>query len=210
MPNLVEYAQYELDRLQKAADKSNDEDGPSCGMQCQMNEGIMDIVKIFAEQGHSGFSAGYAINLLDRLLNFRPVTPLTGEDDEWGMADNSSDPTIQNKRCFSVFKNLRTGVAHDIDRYIYSDNGGVTWFYGGSVRHLRDETITFPYMPPSQPERVYVKRDPNNDDICIEVTDKEEITRMAKEYREEREQNKRESLEAVNTFLNDGSEPAVE
>ena len=70
---LVEYAKSELERL------GTDEDG----MQEVMNRDILEIVEKFSEQGHTGFSAGYALASLDRLLRFKPLSALTGEDSEW-------------------------------------------------------------------------------------------------------------------------------
>ena len=43
---------------------------------------ILDLIELFASQGHSGFSAPYVINAFDRLARFKPLSPLTGEDDE--------------------------------------------------------------------------------------------------------------------------------
>lgn len=66
---MIEYAKRELELIGK------DEDG----MQELMNKNILEIVEIFSKQGHSGFSAGYALNVLERLLKYKPLTPLTGE-----------------------------------------------------------------------------------------------------------------------------------
>lgn len=73
---MIEYAKSELDRIPKDKD----------GMQELMNRGILDVIKVFSEQGHSGFSASYALSILDRLLRFKPISPLTGEEAEWGGA----------------------------------------------------------------------------------------------------------------------------
>lgn len=149
--SLLDYAKSELDRIHK------DEDG----MQEQINNDILEIVKVFEDQGHSGFSAGYAINALERLLNFKPLTPLTGEDDEWQEIDRRGPVrTFQNKRCSSVFMDKRDdGIAtsyhdaDDIDGVIVSDNGGITWFTSGRFR----KEVTFPYYPPTEPEKVYIE-----------------------------------------------------
>ena len=136
---LLKYAEYELSRIPK------DEDG----MQDVMNADILAIVKMFSEQGHSGFSANYALSMLERLMRFKPISPLTGEDDEWNEISHGS---WQNKRCSSVFKDV-DGNAYDIDGVIVSDNGGITWFTSGRFR----KNITFPYFPPTHPENVYIE-----------------------------------------------------
>ena len=137
---MLDYAKRELDRIKK------DEDG----MQEAINNDILEIVKIFSEQGHSGFSAGYALSVLERLLRFKPITPLTGEDDEWN--ECSTKGVMQNKRCSSVFRQA-DGTYEDIDSVIVSDNGGITWFTSKRFR----KKITFPYMPTIHPEKVYIE-----------------------------------------------------
>ncbi len=136
--SLYEFAKSELDLIKK------DEEG----MQDMMNHDILEIVKMFGEQGHSGFSAGYALNILERLLRFKPITPLTGEDSEW----NETGYGYQNKRCSSVFKD-HDGKVYDIDAIIVSDNGGITFF---SKSNFKKE-VTFPYLPPIHAEKVYIE-----------------------------------------------------
>lgn len=135
----VEYAKTELARI------GNDSDG----MQAAINKDILDIVELFSNQGHSGFSAGYALSVLERLLRFKPLAPLTGEPDEWKEVSNGC---YQNQRCFSVFKDS-TGEVTDGDGIIVSDNGGITWFTSGRFK----KKITFPYLPPTHPEKVYIE-----------------------------------------------------
>lgn len=143
-----EYAKSELARITKDGDELQD----------AINKNILDIVELFASQGHSGFTAGYAMSILERLLRFKPITPLTGEDDEWGdVSDFMGQRVLQNKRCSSVFKTVDTQgnmiEAHDIDGIVVSDNGGLTWFSSGSFR----KNVTFPYEPPTHPEKVYIE-----------------------------------------------------
>lgn len=137
--SLIEYAKSELARI------TRDEDG----MQDLMDKGILEIIEKFAAQGHSGFSASYAISVMERLLRFKPLSPLTGEAEEW---NDCSHDTKQNKRCSSVFLN-KDGTAHDVDAIIVSDNGGITWFTSSRFR----KQVTFPYAPPTRPEKVYIE-----------------------------------------------------
>ena len=146
---LVEYAKSELERIGK------DEDG----MQEVMNRDILEIVEKFSEQGHSGFSASYALSVLERLLRFKPISALTGDESEWNEISNVKDgiTTYQNRRCSSVFKDVDSSGKivniHDIDAIVVSDNGGITWFSSGEFR----KEVTFPYLPPIHPEKVYIE-----------------------------------------------------
>ena len=137
--DLVEYAKSELARINR------DEDG----MQDMINKDILNIIEMFSKQGHSNCSANYALFILNRLLRFKPLTPLTGEDSEW---DEIHNGTQQNKRCSSVFRNA-DGTAYDIDGIVVSDNGGITWFSSGRFT----KEVTFPYVPPIHAERVYIE-----------------------------------------------------
>ena len=138
MSNLVDYARGELDRI------GSDDD-----MQKEMNADILKIVKDFSEQGHSGFSAAYAIGALTRLLAFLPLTPLTGEPDEWNEVSHDS---CQNKRCSRVFKDT-DGVAYDIEALVVSHDDGKTWEYP-----KKWEPISFPYTPPVSPRKIKLSK----------------------------------------------------
>ena len=136
--SIVEYAKRELAMIE------HDEDG----MQDMMDNNIIEILERFEEQGHSGFSAGYLIACLERLIRFLPLTPLTGEEDEW---NEIGEGEYQNKRCSSVFKD--NGKAYDIKGKIFSDNGGRTWY---TCRKSRVD-VTFPYTPPTKPKKIILE-----------------------------------------------------
>lgn len=106
-------------------------------MQAMMNECLLQMVLVFSSQGHSGFSAGYAIAALTKLLNFEPLGPLTGEDSEWVEV---SEGTWQNNRCSHVFKDA-TG-AYDIHGRIFREPNGSCYISGDSRVY-----IEFPYTP---------------------------------------------------------------
>lgn len=138
--SIVEYARKELELIGDDGDE----------MQAKMNEHVLEMVKTFKDQGHSGFSAAYAINQIQRLLNFKPLKPLSGEDDEW---TNVHDDLFQNKRCATVFKEGRNNIkAYNIEGRIFSDDGGKTFFTS------KDSFIpvTFPYEVPEKPDKVFI------------------------------------------------------
>lgn len=53
------------------------------GNEPAFNNSIVEMVKIFSSQGHSGTSAMYAVDILFRLLNHRALSELTDNPDEW-------------------------------------------------------------------------------------------------------------------------------
>lgn len=145
MSNLIQFAQDELDRIAEGC--KNDEEGYK--IQLAINKNIMDIIKMFSEQGHSGTTAGYTISMLSRLLNYKPITSLTGEDDEWTKLDYNDRLAYQNKRCLSVFKDSQ-GRAYDTEAKVFSDDNGHTWYTSSDS----SEYITFPYDVPDNPQSV--------------------------------------------------------
>lgn len=142
MSNLVDYAKSELKRIGMidSGEPYND----------AVADSILELIKAFSNQGHSGFTAPYTINAFTRLANFKPLAPLTGEDDEW----NEIEPGhYQNNRYSAVFKD-KDGVAYDIYGKVFTDNGGKTWFSSCDSRL----NITFPYTVPDKPEYVYLNK----------------------------------------------------
>ena len=111
------------------------EDFKSDEMQDWIEKCVLDILDLIANQGHSGVSHWYLLNILIPLLKGKPVTPLTGNDWEW---DNEYG-FIQNKRCFSVFKDS-DGSAYFTEGYAFSDDGGKTYWTSRESR----KTIAFP------------------------------------------------------------------
>lgn len=144
MTDLRTYAIDELTRIGMygSGDEMND----------AMCDHILKMVDVFAEEGHSGFSAAYAISILQKLLRWEPLSPLTGEDDEW----NEENGSFQNKRCSRVFKNGKDGQAYDIRGKVFVEPDGVSYTSRNSW-----VDIDFPYVPKT--EYVNVEKEIVND-----------------------------------------------
>lgn len=98
---------------------------------------IIKMVDCFAREHHSGSTAAYTIGALEKLLRFEPLTPLTGENDEWNeVADN----LWQNKRCSHVFKT--DTEAYDIKGRVFVEPNGASFTSNESK-----VPVTFPYVP---------------------------------------------------------------
>ena len=68
MSNLVKHAEFELKKA-GLFDKDSDYDG-------QLGEATLELIKVFADQGHSGMSANMVRELFRKLSSFEPLTPL--------------------------------------------------------------------------------------------------------------------------------------
>ena len=127
------------------------EDFKSDEMQDWIEKCVLDILDLIANQGHSGFSHGYLLSLLIPLLKGKPATPLTGNDWE---GDNEYG-LIQNKRCFSVFKEKKS-KEYFTEGYAFSDDGGKTYWTNRESR----KAVTFPCNNKQlETEYVILKRD---------------------------------------------------
>lgn len=149
MSNLVKYAESEMDLIGLTdADEHN----------AAMRKHILGMVELFSKEGHSGFSASYAMDILKNVLRFKPLSPLTGADDEWFKHDYGTEPTYQNKRLSSVFKDAN-GDVYNIDGKVfwewaisYDDDGNACGIHKSYYTN-RDSRVpvTFPYVVPDKP-----------------------------------------------------------
>lgn len=139
MSNLKEHALREFKAL--GYKSIEDEEGPNQWIQ----ENVLELLEVFSNQGHSGFSAPYCINLFTKLAGFEPLCPLTGEDEEWSnVSEASGHPKWQNKRCSHVFKKA-DGQAYDIYGIVFREPSGSCYTNGKS--HV---DVTFPYTPKTE------------------------------------------------------------
>lgn len=103
--SLVQHAEAELRR---AGLFSSDSDYG--GM---IGEAVLELVRKFAEQGHSGASAMQTLVIFDQVARFKPLTPITSDPSEWtDVSEMSGRPMWQSTRKPSTF----------------STDGGKTWY----------------------------------------------------------------------------------
>ena len=75
--------QYALEELQRAGMLSvkpgdvYDEYNEMCA------KAVLELMDVFTEQGHSGFSASMVLGMFNEVANWRPLTPLTDGPEEW-------------------------------------------------------------------------------------------------------------------------------
>jgi hypothetical protein len=126
-------------------------------MQEELCDGLLKLLDVFSEAGHSGSSAPYAIDLFTKLAKFEPIAPITGEDWEW---IEVSDGIQQNVRCGHLFKdkNRFNGQAYDIDGIIFWE-----WFVDPKTKKKHKSYFTssdscVPVKFPYTPKRKYKQR----------------------------------------------------
>lgn len=116
-------------------------------IQGMVKKDVLQLIEVFAKQGHSGMSAPYVLDVFQRLARFEPLSPLTGEDSEWC---DVGDNTFQNNRCGEVFKCGKNGEAYWINGKIFREPNGCTYTNKESC-----VPVTFPWVKP-KPEIIDV------------------------------------------------------
>lgn len=96
---VIKHARRELDAV-GLLDPDSDYDG-------MLGQAVMDLIRVFSEQGHSGYSASATIELFHELAQFKNISPLTDRPEEWeeihdGIA-SEPDPLWQSRRRSEAF-----------------------------------------------------------------------------------------------------------
>lgn len=136
------HAREEL-KLAGMFDKNSDYGG-------MIGNAVMELIKVFAEQDHSGYSASMVRNIFNKLADFKTICPLTGEDSEWNDVGGPTigDKVFQNNRNSAVFKDGKNGQAYYIDAIIWRTQKGMT--YTGTTEEgitSRQFIKSFPFTP---------------------------------------------------------------
>ena len=151
---------------------------------CACYDSALKAYRSLMEDGHSGMSIGLTQQILNRLLESKPLTPIEDTEDDWYEVSqfNGSDEELashyQCKRMSSLFKYVSSdgSVSYkDINAYtfIYVDNPNVAWHNSFLSEVLHEMfPITMPYYPEGT-RKVFCKElltDSQNGDydtICI-------------------------------------------
>lgn len=113
------------------------EDDPNKWIQ----ENVLELIRVFSKQGHSGFSAPYCVEAFSKLAMHEPLVPLSGNDDEW---NEVGDGVLQNNRCSHVFKQADrfNGQAYDLNGRVFREQNGACYTNSESL-----VPVIFPYTP---------------------------------------------------------------
>ncbi len=139
---LLEYAQ---DELQRAGFFDTDSDyggliGPA----------VMEMMKQFANEGHSGCSAHLVLHIFERVASYRPLTPLNNPMEKGEFHDVSGPSgtpplsTLQSLRKSSVFSEDSGKTWYDLDKPLPRWR---KWLLKLRLPVSHRAYITFPYMP---------------------------------------------------------------
>lgn len=147
-------------------------DGKSFDYGCSCYQSALKAYKSLMEDGHSGFSFSMTRNILKKLLDEIPLSPITDDDffgDKYECLESDESlkarglkSHIQCPRRSSLFReeDLEGNVKYtDIDRCYCIDAERPSNTFSSSIDKFIDELypITMPYTPSATPFKVYVR-----------------------------------------------------
>lgn len=130
---------------------------------CACYESALKAFESLLEDGHSGFSIGITKNILNRLIDGKPLTPIEDIDDVWreSYKCNENYKTYQCNRMSSLFKDVYndgTIKYNDVNRIVCYDinDERKIYFHNGFINRVVSEMfpITMPYLPESKSYKV--------------------------------------------------------
>lgn len=131
---------------------------------CACYESALRAYLTLLEAGHSYMSFGFVRNIMERLLNEVPLTPIEGNDDDWEYVCDRENGTkvFQCKRMSSLFKEIDANgkITYGANNYYCVDeNTGLTYTGGGAQALLDEytEPITMPYFPPTKKHVIHTR-----------------------------------------------------
>lgn len=166
--SMYDWAKKEVD-LAIAYEKSqNVEDDPNGILDDYASacyDSALKAFKSLTEDGHSGFSIGITRNILNRLIDGKPLSPILDTPENWSdvsyFSPHDDFKTYQCKRHSGLFKYLHNdGYVEysDVNRAVgkYEDSGVA--FSSGHITKLIDRLfpVTFPYSSASKRFEVVV------------------------------------------------------
>lgn len=162
--SMYEWAKKEVEIACKKENPERKEEEFDYGCGCY--ESALKAFKSLTEDGHSGMSIGITKNILNRMIDGLPLTPIEDTDDIWNYAydlEKESGKVYQCKRMHSLFKTIYSDGRieyHDINRIVCCDNSTGATYSIGFVKKIAEKyigKITMPYEPSTESIYVYTK-----------------------------------------------------
>lgn len=130
----VDHATREL-KLAGMFDEKIDDDDSGCfgNYNTMIAEAVIELMKVFSDQDHSGMSAGMVRELFNKLSNFERLTELTDSSEEWMDVSEASYGVEGVKDHPSMWQSNRAPAS-------FSTDGGKT-YYNLDILAEKDDEI---------------------------------------------------------------------
>lgn len=156
---MLEWAKNEVAIASKRERGDNPETEWDYGVACY--ESALKAFESLLEDGHSGMSIGFTKEILNRLIDGKPLTMIEDIEDIWKECIGSKNlpyKTYHCKRMSSLFKDVYPDgkVRYTDTERVYCVNieSPEVPYHNGFIRQIYDEMypITMPYMPNDKPD----------------------------------------------------------
>ena len=127
---MLEFAKWQLNKMLEKCTEPGEKE-----MQNKMNNDVLELLKVFSEQGHSDFSASIATRLFYKLANYKLVTEVEDNPDDWNEYG-------QHKYISSIFKR-KDGTCYYMYGRLFAEPNSDNFFYNKSS----NVDVTFPIKP---------------------------------------------------------------
>lgn len=156
--NIRKSMKAEIDRFMAEFDKVCPDDNISRKYKLECIKSAMRAYCSLCADGHSGYSIFETMSFLKRMVEHKPLTPLTDDESEWNLIDPADEKDnfdlFQSRRSPSVFKKVYADktVYNDVDRVVVRDiDTGLDWYCGFYAKMVDDMfPVEMPYMPSSK------------------------------------------------------------
>ena len=123
--SMLEWAKNEIAIASKRERGDKPEDEWDYGCACY--DSALRAFESLLGDGHSGMSIGFTKDILNRLIDGKPLTPIEDTEDTWEYAYNDADDSevYRCKRMSSLHKKItQDGIVtySDVDRYYCTSN----------------------------------------------------------------------------------------
>lgn len=164
MSDMFEWAKEEVALAceREKSDIESDNDGMPIEFDygCLCYNSALKAFKSLCEDGHSGMSISLTKQILNRLIDNKPLTPIEDTEDMWTLIETDETKKVyQCKRISSLFKDVYSDHTeyHDIERSYGVDITSRCTYHSGLISSIVNEMfpITMPYYPSDEPIKVY-------------------------------------------------------
>lgn len=160
--SMSEWAENEVKLACKR--ENPDWDGETFDYGCSCYQSALKAYKSLCDDGHSGFSFSVTKNILIRLMNSLPLTPIEDTPDMWNESifqdEDKTVTTYQCKRMNGLFKRVHKDgtVTYSALRDYCQEITNPEDTYTGGVGDIIDEMfpITMPYYPSVEKYKIVV------------------------------------------------------
>ena len=161
---MKDWAKKEIE-IAKAREIKNANDSAEAAYGCMCYESAYKAFEALLGDGHSGFSISITKQILNRLIDGRPLTPIEDTDDVWRgepVDRRDGSTSYQCVRMSGLFKHVHPDGSvtyHDVNRVTAIEIGDGSAWNSGICNMLIDELypITMPYAPSDKKIRVYME-----------------------------------------------------